>query len=93
MIKLYRELISPEADALEAEFKDLVLGYDRETISPTEAKREFGADRTLPVITDNERIVSGHEIPDYIKELKKLVRDWQQFQGDWCYVDDDGEVC
>ena len=93
MIKLYREQISRAADALEAEFKDMVLGYEREIVTGADAKQQFGAGRTLPVITDNERIVSRDEIPAYIRELKKLVRDWQRFQGDYCYVDDDGEVC
>jgi hypothetical protein len=45
----------------------------------------------LPVITNNERIVSGDEIRPYIRELEKLMRDWQLFQGDYCYVDEDGE--
>jgi len=50
-----------EADAIEAEFREMVLGY--------------------------ERVVSGAEIPSYIKELERLMRDWQLFQGDYCYVD------
>jgi len=49
--------------------------------------------RTLPVITDNERVVSGDEVPAYIKELTQLMRDWQAFQSDSCYVNDDGESC
>jgi hypothetical protein len=93
MVKLYREQISPQADAIEAEFREMVLGYDREILKPAEAARQFSAERTLPIITDNERIASGDEIPGYIQKLKILVRDWQRFQGDYCYVDDDGEVC
>jgi hypothetical protein len=93
MIKLYRKQVSSQADAIEAEFKDMVLGYDREIVSPAEAKKLFGADHVLPIITDNQKMVSGDDIPGYIKELRNFVRDWQRFQGDSCYVDDDGEVC
>ncbi len=92
MIKLYREENSLQADTIEAEFRELVLGYDRVVINPSEAQALFG-DRSLPVLTDNARIVSGEEIRPYLKELEKLMRDWQLFQGDYCYVDEDGESC
>lgn len=92
MIKFYREKDSPQADAIEAEFRELVLGYDRVVVDADEAAVLFNK-RTLPVITDNERVVSGDEVPAYIKELTQLMRDWQLFQGDYCYVNEDGESC
>jgi len=92
MIKLYREENSLQADIIEAEFRELVLGYDRVVIDEKESAQLFD-DTTLPVITNNERVVSGDEIPAYIKELKQLMRDWQRFQSDACYVDEDGETC
>jgi hypothetical protein len=93
MIKLYREEHSPLADTIEAEFREMVLGYDRIVVEQKEAAKLFGVETTLPVITNNERVVSGEDIPAYIKELGKLWREWQLFQGDYCYVDDDGETC
>ena len=45
------------------------------------------------MITNNERVVSGEGIPAYLGELKQLMREWQSFQGDFFYVDDDGDVC
>ena len=92
MIKLYREENSPQADMIEAEFRDIVLGYDRVVVDEKQAAQLFD-DATLPVITNNERVVSGDGIPSYIKELKRLMREWQRFQSDACYVDDDGETC
>ena len=89
MIKIYREKISAEADAIEAEFKDMVLGYDQVVIESSTAEETFKG-RSLPVITNNERVVSGEDIKPYLKELEKLMHDWQLFQGDYCYVDDDG---
>ena len=92
MIKIYCEENSQQADMIEAEFRELVLGYDRVVIDDKESTRLFD-DATLPVITNNDRFVSGDEIPAYIKELKQLMRDWQRFQSDACYVDEDGETC
>lgn len=93
MVKLHREQVSPQADAIEAEFRDMLFGYDREILTPAEASQRFGAEHSLPLITNNEKIVSGGLIPVYIKELQNLMHDWQAFQGDSCYVDDRGENC
>lgn len=90
MIRLYREETSPEADAIEAEFRELVLGFDRVVVDSAKAREMFGG-LELPVITNNERVVGGDAIPPYLKELEKLMRDWQSFQGDYCYVGEDGE--
>ena len=90
MIKLYREEISPQADTIEAEFREMVLGYDRVVVEPAQAQEMFRG-LSLPVITNNERVVSGEDIKPYIKELETLMRDWQLFQGDYCYVGEDGD--
>ena len=92
MIKIYREENSPQADTIEAEFRDMVLGYDRVVLDAKEAAQLFDK-AALPVITNNERVVSGDGIPAYVRELKQLMREWQLFQGDYCYVDDNGENC
>ena len=92
MIVLYREDKSVQADTIEAEFREMVLGYDCVIVDATQADELFGG-LSLPVIRNNERVVSGADIPSYLKELERFVRDWQLFQGDTCYVDDDGESC
>ena len=93
MVKIYREKISPQADAIEAELQDMIFGYDRQILDPAAGARQFGPEHSLPVITNNEKIVSGEQIPAYISELRTLMKDWQAFQGDSCYVDDKGENC
>ena len=93
MVKLFREKISAQADTIEAEFRDMILGYDRVIIDPAEATARFGPEHSLPVITNNDRIVSGQEITPYINELQDLMREWQAFQGDSCYVDEGGRIC
>ncbi len=90
MLKLYREENSPLADTIEAEFKEIVLGYARVIVDAAQAKELFD-EHSLPVIENNERVVSGADIRPYIEELKKMMRDWQSFQGDSCYVDEDGK--
>ncbi len=92
MVKLYRERLSPQADAIEAELQEMLFGYDSEVLDTPIATQKFGAERPLPIVTNNERIVSGEEIPAYILELRTLMTDWQAFQSDCCYVDDKGGV-
>jgi hypothetical protein len=87
MIQILREKVSPKADAIEAEFRELVLAFDRVITMPE-------AGPSLPAIRDGERVVSGEAgIAAYLNELKIFVRDWRMFEGDYCYVDEDGEVC
>ena len=90
MIILYREEKSPSAEAIEAEFRELVLGYDRVVVNASQAATLFDETHTLPVIKNNERVVSGDDIPVYLKELTKLMHDWQLFQNHCCSVDDGG---
>jgi len=93
VIKLYREKNSRQAEAIEAKFREMVLGYDRVVVDGDGAVQLFGEERDLPILTNNEKIVSGEQIRPYIQELGQLMRDWQLFQGDACYVDDNGETC
>lgn len=88
MIKLYREEHSPAADGIEAEFQALVLGYERILLSTEEAQTTFRG-RSLPVVMDNERVVSGDAIAAYLREMEGLVHDWQLFQNHCCVVGDD----
>lgn len=89
MIKLYREEVSAEADAIEAEFRELVLAFDRVVVKPAEAGKMFEG-HALPVITNNDRVVSGDEVPQYIRALEQLMNHWQLYQGDMCMPGEDG---
>jgi hypothetical protein len=94
MIEVFREAESPQGDWVEAELQDMVLGYKRVLTTPEEARHALGAGYSLPAIKDGERIASGkEELQVYLKELETLARQWRAFQGDWCYVDDQGDVC
>jgi len=93
MIKLFREEHSPQADTIEAEFRDMVLGYDRVIIISSQSSQLFGRGTVLPVITNNDLVISGDAIPAYIQALTRFMSQWQLFQGDTCYVKDNGETC
>ena len=79
------------ADAIEAEFRELVLGFDRVVVDPAQVTELFDETHALPVIKNNDRVVSGDDIPVYLKELTKFMHDWQLFQNHCCSVDDGGE--
>lgn len=93
MIKLYREDNSQQADAIEAEFREMSLAYERVVMGRGELKQMFGGEIYAPVLTDNARVVSGEvDIDAYLSELKKFVHDWQLFQNNCCYVDDNDDA-
>ena len=94
MIEVYREAESEQGDWVEAELRDMVLGYERVITTSEDARRALGLQRSLPAIKNSERIASGKdELIAYLKELEGLAHEWRAFQGDWCYVDDQGEGC
>ena len=94
MIEVFREAESAQGDWIEAELREMVLGYDRVVTTPEAARLVLGPQHSLPAIKNGERIASGkEELMAYLKELEKFAHQWRAFQGDWCYVDDQGEVC
>jgi hypothetical protein len=93
MIKLYREQSSPQADSIEAEFHESLLGYDRVILTPRDVAEQFGHEHSLPILTDNEKVVSGEALPAYVSELQTLMRNWLLLSGGTCYVDDKGNGC
>jgi hypothetical protein len=94
MLEVFREEESAQGDWIEAELREMVLGYERVITTPEAARRALGPQHSLPAIKNGERIASGKaELMVYLKELESLAREWRAFQGDWCYVDDQGEVC
>lgn len=94
MLEVFREEISPEADWVEAELRENVLGFERVILTPAEAAQWFGDTISLPVLRDGERIASGREaLMIFLQDLEKFAAQWRRFEGDWCYVDEDGETC
>jgi hypothetical protein len=94
MIEVFREEQSPQGDWIEAELRGMVLGYELVVTMPEEAHHVLGPQHSLPAIKNGERIASGKDdLMVYLEELEALAHQWRAFQGDWCYIDDQGEVC
>jgi hypothetical protein len=94
MIEIIREADRPRADWVEAELRELVVGYQRILTTPQAARLDLGLDQPLPLLRDGERLVGGEaELHAYLEELAGFVHDWNTYQGDACYVDDRGESC
>ena len=94
VLEIYREFTSPEADWIEADLKDAVVGYERHVLAASQAGEILGKPVELPVLRDGDRIASGREeILAFLKDIHKLMEDWRKFQVDSCYIDDEGEAC
>ncbi len=94
MITVFREAQSQPADIVEAELRDMVISFERVTLTPEEVPARLGADVDLPAIQDGARIISGTaELRTYLKELADFYHDWHMYQGDACYVYDNGQSC
>ncbi len=89
MIELIRHADCPACEAVEAALQELVIAH-RVVIVPA---GQTDDDLPLPALRDNDRLITGPEVAAYLRELEKFVADWRKFQGDACYIDDDGEVC
>lgn len=84
MIKLYRPIDCPDCEEIEAVLQELVISHKIIVVE----------DRPVPTLEDSGQLYTGRkEIEIHLQELEKIVADWRRFQGDACYIDDDGEVC
>lgn len=94
MLEVFREEISPEGDWVEAELREMVVAYDRVILTPTEAVERFGETVSLPILRDGARMASGEAtLKQFLRDFEKFAAQWRLFQGDFCYVDEEGETC
>lgn len=91
MIQLYRESLSPEGDQIESALREMVVGYQRVDVTPVEAARLLGADVRLPALKNGGKIAFGKEaLAGFLVDLEQFVHDWNTYQGDACYIREDG---
>ncbi|PQJ36017.1 hypothetical protein BSZ35_16680 [Salinibacter sp. 10B] len=92
MITLYRRPDSAPADAIQEALDEMVIAYETEVVAPDAA---LPADvPSLPALRDDEQVVTDPEaLNDHIEKLQKLMRDWNRFQSDACYIEEDGSIC
>ncbi len=80
-----------KVDWVEAELKDMLVGYERILINPNDVQAQFGQQVSLPVLQDGPRQASGQaELSLFLKEFRNFAEQWRMFQSDSCYVSDDG---
>lgn len=94
MIELYRSIDCSACADIETALKEMVVAHKVITVKAEEEYEALPADTPLPALKDNGRIITGQTaIAAYLKDLEQFVSDWRRFQGDACYIDDEGEVC
>lgn len=93
MIKLYRTATQNCKDAENA-LQEMVLAHKVIIVQQGETPAGLPVDTPLPALKDGGKVITGEtEINAYMPALEKEVERWRRFQGDSCYIGDDGEVC
>ena len=84
MIELHRPSESPAADEIAATLRSMVVAF-REVENESLER---------PRISDGAEVHSDPDaISAYLEQLRRDVTAWNAFQGDSCYIGDDGRVC
>ena len=94
MIELYRHTTCSICDDFEAACKEMVIAHKVIPVPPAQITKTLPTGIDLPTLKDSGQMITGQTaIAAHLKDLEKFVADWRRFQGDACYVDDDGEIC
>ena len=93
MIELYRTA-NQDCQDTENALQDMVLAHRVIIVEQGQIPTGLPVDTPLPALKDNGQIITGQAaIKAYMPELEKAVERWRRFQGDSCYIDEDGEIC
>ncbi len=93
MIQLYRLAECSTCDEIEATLQEIVIAHQVITVSPPQWPENLAKNSKLPILIDNNQIVEHDKIKAHLNELAQFVNDWNVYQGDACYINEDGEVC
>lgn len=94
MIELYRHADCAECAEFEEKLKELVVAHRVIMVKADQPPEQLPVGTSLPALKENGKIMTEPAaITAYLKELEKFVTDWRRFQGDACYIGDEGEVC
>lgn len=94
MIRLYRKEDSEMANRIQESLKDIVIAHDVVIVHSKNELPNYLQQNDLPVLIDDKDVVSGEQaLLNRIKILQKLMKDWDRFKSDACYVDDDINIC
>jgi hypothetical protein len=94
MIRLYRNKKCSLCDDIEDKLREMVIHFQSILVEEQQYPPEILGVSSLPIIKDSDEIITGEKnIKEYIERLKDFVSEWRRFQGDSCYLDENGEVC
>ena len=93
MIELYRTA-TQNCDDAENALQEMVLAHKVIIVGQGKTPAGLPVDTPLPALKDGSKIITGQvAIIAYLPVLEKEVERWRKFQGDSCYIGDDGEIC
>lgn len=94
MITLYRPPNDAWADEIQEALDEMVIAYETKTVDPDSNGAHPKEVNELPALRDDDEILTGEEaIRARLDSLRELMRDWDRFQSDACYIDEEGAVC
>lgn len=94
MIELYRHATCEPCAGIEAALRQMVAAHQVIVVGVDRPAPRAVAGKSLPVIVDGERVVSGEaELAAYLEGLDKELARWRKFQMDACYIGEDGDGC
>jgi len=94
MLTLYRKPDDELGLLIENKLRDIVIAHNVKIVQSKEEIPSNKGHDTLPLLIDNGKCISGEkELIRHIEDLKKLMKDWDKFQSDACFMDDDGTLC
>lgn len=94
MIELYRPAECPDCEEFEAALKEMVISHKVIMVEPGRRPEALPPKTPLPALKDGREIITGQAaIQNHLQELARFVQGWQRFQGDSCYINEDGSAC
>jgi hypothetical protein len=92
MIEVLRYPECTLADKIEDRLQTMTAAYKTRIVDRNQ--RQGGTGLNLPAVRENGKIISGRkQIDRFLVQLEKDIKKWNRFTGDYCYLDDDGEIC
>lgn len=93
MIELYRTVDCQAAIEIEASLKEMVIRHKVITVEADQWPDGLPTATPLPALRDGREIFTGSAIAPHLRELERVMAEWQKFQSDSCYIGDDGQTC
>lgn len=92
MITLYRRRDDAWGDEIQDALDEMVIAYETEIVAPEASPPDDVPE--LPALRDDDDVITGRSnLRTHLDELRSLMKNWDRFQSDACYIEDDGSIC